>query len=188
MPREIPGYYYDAEKGKYFRIQPDHRAPPGAAHSSSAVAASKTATERADSLIARQHREQAGRVKRICPSTYTNLNLQLRHGAHNSKDLLAQHYAASLQCRTAQADDVTFLEALTLNVGELYTALRVENPDQIRFYWQNCFLEGRPQGVDLLYEVPHVRQRRPRIGVVEGGDCYLAAYIGTCECRNDFTS
>lgn len=188
MPRDIPGYYYDVEKGKYFRIQPDHRAPPGAAHSSSAVAANKIAIERADALIARQRREQLGRIKRLTPSAYTNLNLQLRHGAHNSKDLLAQHYAASLQCRTAQADYVTCLDAITLNEGELYTALRVQNPDQIRFYWQNRFLNGTAQGVDLLYEVPNVRLRRARVGVVEGGDSYLAAYVGTCEFRNYSTS
>jgi len=179
--REIPGYYYDAQKGKYFRIQPDHRAPPGAAHSSSAVAASRLATERANALTARQQREQAGRIKRISPSTYSNLNLRLRHGDRNSKDLLAQHYASTLQCRTAEADQETFLEALTLTDGEIYSAFRVQNPDQIRFY---CLNEPCLQAVTVLHEVPHVRQRRPRIGIVEGGSSNLAAYIGTCDSRN----
>ena len=31
MPAEIPGFHWDAEKGKYFRIQASHTAPPAGA-------------------------------------------------------------------------------------------------------------------------------------------------------------
>ncbi|OGE47153.1 hypothetical protein PENARI_c059G10211 [Penicillium arizonense] len=33
MAPEIPGFYYDEDKKKYFKIQPDHVAPPGAQYS-----------------------------------------------------------------------------------------------------------------------------------------------------------
>ncbi|BCR84412.1 uncharacterized protein ACHE_11814S [Aspergillus chevalieri] len=37
MNREIPGFYYDPEKKKYFRIQASHKAVPGAQYSKDAV-------------------------------------------------------------------------------------------------------------------------------------------------------
>ncbi|RJE22769.1 hypothetical protein PHISCL_04914 [Aspergillus sclerotialis] len=37
MNREIPGFYYDTEKKKYFRIQASHAAAPGAQYSKDAV-------------------------------------------------------------------------------------------------------------------------------------------------------
>ncbi|KAF8540798.1 hypothetical protein BDD12DRAFT_879943 [Trichophaea hybrida] len=35
MPAEIPGFYYDTEKGKYFRVLPHHAAPTSSFYSSS---------------------------------------------------------------------------------------------------------------------------------------------------------
>ncbi|KAJ5385897.1 hypothetical protein N7509_008438 [Penicillium cosmopolitanum] len=37
MNRDIPGFYYDAEKKKYFQIQANHVAPPGAQYSKDSV-------------------------------------------------------------------------------------------------------------------------------------------------------
>ncbi|KAI9798463.1 MAG: hypothetical protein M1825_005343 [Sarcosagium campestre] len=37
MPQDIPGFYYDESKKKYFKILPHHAAPAGAAYSSSTV-------------------------------------------------------------------------------------------------------------------------------------------------------
>ncbi|KAL9107162.1 MAG: hypothetical protein Q9227_007942 [Pyrenula ochraceoflavens] len=37
MPREIPGFYFDAEKKKYFKIQPNHATGQGANHSKQAI-------------------------------------------------------------------------------------------------------------------------------------------------------
>ena len=37
MPAELPGFYFDEEKGKYFRIQAHHKAPPGAKYTKNAI-------------------------------------------------------------------------------------------------------------------------------------------------------
>ncbi|KAM0088785.1 hypothetical protein ACP6JD_007890 [Aspergillus fumigatus] len=37
MNREIPGFYYDPDKKKYFKIQASHKAPAGAQYSKDAV-------------------------------------------------------------------------------------------------------------------------------------------------------
>ncbi|KAJ5916193.1 hypothetical protein N7504_000208 [Penicillium tannophilum] len=41
-PREIPGFYYDPEKKKYFQIQANHVAPPGASYSNDGVKRRRT--------------------------------------------------------------------------------------------------------------------------------------------------
>lgn len=178
-PRELPGFYYDAERGRYFRIQPDHRAPQGAAHSRSAVNASRQAAQQADVLTTRQRREQLGRIQRISPSTYTNLNLRLRNGSHNSIDLLARHYAASLQSRIAHVQSNRFLDAITLRTGHVYCALSMETPSQTCFYWSNPGLDLPDREPEHMYRTQHSGLRRPRVGLVGAGETNLAAYIGT---------
>ncbi|KAJ6093382.1 hypothetical protein N7486_008671 [Penicillium sp. IBT 16267x] len=41
-PQEIPGFYYDPEKKKYFQIQANHAAPPGASYSNDGVKRRRT--------------------------------------------------------------------------------------------------------------------------------------------------
>jgi hypothetical protein len=41
MPPSLPGYYFDAEKNRYFKIQANHVAPAGAKYSRQAVEADK---------------------------------------------------------------------------------------------------------------------------------------------------
>ena len=36
-PRDIPGFYYDVEKKKYFKMQPNHIAPQGSKYSKESV-------------------------------------------------------------------------------------------------------------------------------------------------------
>lgn len=100
-PRELPGMYWDEQKQKYFRIQPEHKAPPGAAHSRSAVKASKKATELTVQAQRREHRDRAGRISRIDRAGYPNLNLHLRLGRQDTRELLGCSYAGSLQSRSA---------------------------------------------------------------------------------------
>jgi len=52
MPAEIPGYYFDATKKKYFRIQPNHIAPVGSQYSRQAVNAANA--------IEREERQDRG--------------------------------------------------------------------------------------------------------------------------------
>jgi hypothetical protein len=37
MNRDIPGFYYDPEKKKYFKIQANHKSTPGSQYSKDAV-------------------------------------------------------------------------------------------------------------------------------------------------------
>ncbi|KAH6621310.1 hypothetical protein B0J18DRAFT_457848 [Chaetomium sp. MPI-SDFR-AT-0129] len=57
MDREIPGYYYDSQKRKYFRIEPSRTAPPSAAWSERNVRRRAIATQEAED----RHREQVKR-------------------------------------------------------------------------------------------------------------------------------
>ncbi|KAJ5644025.1 uncharacterized protein N7484_006532 [Penicillium longicatenatum] len=41
-PQEIPGFYYDPEKKKYFQIQANHVAPPGASYSNDGIKRRRT--------------------------------------------------------------------------------------------------------------------------------------------------
>ena len=50
-PNELPGYYYDEVRRKYFKIQENHLAPPGSNYS-------KTAIKRGTELALAQKREQ----------------------------------------------------------------------------------------------------------------------------------
>ncbi|OJJ86746.1 uncharacterized protein ASPGLDRAFT_23900 [Aspergillus glaucus CBS 516.65] len=58
MNREIPGFYYDPEKKKYFRIQASHKAAPGAQYSKDAVKRKRIEQEK-NELKARQTKKIA---------------------------------------------------------------------------------------------------------------------------------
>ncbi|KAF4958634.1 hypothetical protein FGADI_2239 [Fusarium gaditjirri] len=63
MNREIPGYYYDNEKKKYFKIEKTHTAPSSAAWSSDAVKRRKVEHE-AQKLAERQAHQVKKHIKR----------------------------------------------------------------------------------------------------------------------------
>lgn len=52
MARLIPGFYYDEEKHKYFKITPNHQAPQGAKYSQEAMAQAVRAKQRKDNMEA----------------------------------------------------------------------------------------------------------------------------------------
>ena len=61
-PNELPGYYYDEVKKKYFKIQENHLAPPGSNYSRTAI---KRGTELALAREREQDREQLEREQTI---------------------------------------------------------------------------------------------------------------------------
>ncbi|KAM7200539.1 hypothetical protein V8F20_005270 [Naviculisporaceae sp. PSN 640] len=63
MPLEIPGYYYDEEKKRYFKIEDNRTAPPEASWSSGNVKRRKIESKEAEMKKEREARN-AGRVKR----------------------------------------------------------------------------------------------------------------------------
>ncbi|KAL2821744.1 WD40-repeat-containing domain protein [Aspergillus cavernicola] len=65
MNREIPGFYYDPEKKKYFKIQANHKSAPGAQYSSDAVKrkrADQEKRQRKARLVQRAEKEQIKRA------------------------------------------------------------------------------------------------------------------------------
>lgn len=122
----IPGFYFDTERRKYFRIQPNHRAPDGAVHSRSAVSA-KSQAEKAESDVRIRHiRQENGSIHRLHRSTFTNLELNLRSGDHSQRTIetLAHYYAASLRCRSLHLGDHERTDSFTLsNDGNLYCTI-----------------------------------------------------------------
>lgn len=44
MAKEIPGFYFDEEKQKYFKIQPNHVAPKGSRYAKDAISIEKEAS------------------------------------------------------------------------------------------------------------------------------------------------
>lgn len=61
-PYEVPGYYYDEVKNKYFKIQENHLAPPGSNHSREAI---KRGTQLALARKREQVRDQLEREQTI---------------------------------------------------------------------------------------------------------------------------
>ncbi|KAF7503446.1 hypothetical protein GJ744_003738 [Endocarpon pusillum] len=105
MIRDIAGFYYDAERKKYFKIQPNH-AGPGQQHSSQVIKQKESANKRRK--ITNDHRTREAR-ETIFPSRLLthpllgrlSLRNQLGHAAgrfsslHPSEDVSA-YYAAGL--------------------------------------------------------------------------------------------
>jgi hypothetical protein len=54
MNREIPGFYYDPDKKKYFKIQASHKAAPGAQYSKDAVKRKRVEHEVVDLILSFQ--------------------------------------------------------------------------------------------------------------------------------------
>ena len=48
MPLNIPGYYFDPAKGKYFKIEPTHIAPKGSQYSQQAIKKAQQEAEVSD--------------------------------------------------------------------------------------------------------------------------------------------
>jgi len=60
-PRNIPGFYYDEAKGKYFKIQPSHIAPNGSPYSNDVV-----------------RKEARGQIVRKCQKLFEEKTLKQR--------------------------------------------------------------------------------------------------------------
>lgn len=137
MPaREIPGFYFDEERNKYFRIQPDHRAPEGAAHSKSAIKAKKAATELEQAKQNREIRERDGQIQRHDPTSYTSLTLALRLGQRRGiLDKLTRNHVSRFERSSSKLLGGRKLEAFTVTPnGRLYTMITSSNgrsPHQI---------------------------------------------------------
>lgn len=129
-PREIPGFYYDQVRNRYFRIQDDHRVPNGIAHSRSAIKAQQEATALEQTRTEREDRERKGRIRRKNPNNFSSLSLALKIGKHPREILakLAQNYVSRFHKSTAVSLEGRKLEGFTVTPnGQLYTMLTAPN-------------------------------------------------------------
>ncbi|KAM0162511.1 hypothetical protein ACHAQE_003651 [Botrytis cinerea] len=92
---ELPGYYYDSEKKKYFKIQAN--APSGSAYSSHDVKRRKLDDENSKAESLRVQRN-VGRIKRakILESPMAGAILSREFGKPCLNTVAASHYAQSL--------------------------------------------------------------------------------------------
>ena len=81
-PNELPGYYYDEVKKKYFKIQGNHLAPPGSKYSRTAI---KRGTELALAQKREEDREQLEREQTVQGSKLLQHSL-LRRELGSRKD------------------------------------------------------------------------------------------------------
>ncbi|KAF2640655.1 hypothetical protein P280DRAFT_399838 [Massarina eburnea CBS 473.64] len=76
--REIPGFYFDTDKKKYFKIQKTHQLPPNAKHSASNVIRESRKQKIDKELVLRtQKRRKETIVRRYSPLIQANLNREI---------------------------------------------------------------------------------------------------------------
>ncbi|KAF4554215.1 Hypothetical protein D9617_5g070920 [Elsinoe fawcettii] len=90
----IPGMYYDAEKGKYFAIQPNHRAPSGAKHSVQNVRQEEQVAKRRKVEMRWQRKVERETIKRSPMLNFQHAGLSL------ARELGLQSYQQALVARS----------------------------------------------------------------------------------------
>jgi len=83
--REIPGYYFDAEKNKYFKIQAHHQVPTGSKYSRSTVKDVRAAEERVrkatdDAVVRKQTLVQRSKISQHAAATGVGLSREIAEG------------------------------------------------------------------------------------------------------------
>ncbi|KAJ9617024.1 hypothetical protein H2200_000745 [Cladophialophora chaetospira] len=110
MPPSLPGYYFDPEKNRYFKIQANHVAPTGAKYSRQAVKAEKVIkkVQRRDESV--QRSKVATTVTRSKLLQHPLLSFDRRLGEIRSSltSHVAEYYAASLCSRDALTSAETY--------------------------------------------------------------------------------
>lgn len=98
MPAEVPGYYFDAEKNRYFKIQANHIAPSGSKYSRGAVNAEKVIEKRQHHEEALRRSKEAATVTRSAMLYHPLLSFDRRLGDRRraAAASIAEYYATSL--------------------------------------------------------------------------------------------
>lgn len=104
MNREIPGFYYDPEKKKYFKIQANHAAPPGSQYSKDAVKRKCVEQEKQQRKVRLSHRAAKEKIRKAGFLAHPLIGLEKQIGAHGASKGLrlewqGQAYVSQLQRR-----------------------------------------------------------------------------------------
>lgn len=96
-PLHLPGFFYDTEKRKYFRIQADHQAPANAKYSASQVARGERETKKRRSAVEDEQVRSRQTVRRsaalLDPQT-GGIGLAREIGIHKSSESRSERDAA----------------------------------------------------------------------------------------------
>jgi hypothetical protein len=80
MAPEIPGFYYDPEKKKYFKIQANHAAPPNAQYSQQAVKRKRSELTKRENKTRFRQRENKETIQKAASLKHPLVNLQREIG------------------------------------------------------------------------------------------------------------
>ena len=99
MAPDLPGFYFDAVRNRYFKIQPNYVAPAGSKYSRQAVEAEKVIMEarRWDESIQRSKAATTVTRSKILRHPLTRFDRSLGDVRKAASAILVDHYAASLE-------------------------------------------------------------------------------------------
>lgn len=99
---EIPGYYFDPHKNKYFKIQQNHIAPSDSKYSVEAVKEQELKRQAGLTETQQRFQERAQRIKHDRRIQHPLTSLQYRLGANgpgSATSIVADYYGASIRPR-----------------------------------------------------------------------------------------
>ncbi|OQV06509.1 hypothetical protein CLAIMM_11066 [Cladophialophora immunda] len=106
MPAELPGYYFDAEKNRYFKIQPNHIAPSGSKYSRQAVKAEKVIkkAQRRDELLHQLKMAETVTRSKLLQHPLLVFDRRLGHLRKSAGALVSEYYAGALTGKSVFSD------------------------------------------------------------------------------------
>lgn len=148
MPAELPGYYFDANTNRYYKIQANHIAPTGSNYSRQAVNAEKVikTTQRREAL--RQVSKHASTVTRATALQNPLLAFDRRLGnlQTTTRSYVREYYAASLCGADALSKPISMPRVL----GQHYQPIGLSEQFAVEESTQSLL-------TSLLYQAPGSR-------------------------------
>ncbi|OQE42086.1 hypothetical protein PENCOP_c004G08695 [Penicillium coprophilum] len=97
MAREIPGFYYDEEKKKYFKIQANHVASPSAQYTQQSVKRKRSELKTRENKTRFRQRENKEKIRKAASLRHPLVNVQREIGALISSSNARQEQQARIQ-------------------------------------------------------------------------------------------
>ncbi|KIW92509.1 uncharacterized protein Z519_06356 [Cladophialophora bantiana CBS 173.52] len=157
MPAELPGYYFDVAKNRYFKIQPNHIAPLGSKYSREAVRTEKVIkkAQRRDELQYQSKLASTVTRSKLLQHPLLTFDRRLGHLRKSAGSLVAAYYAAGLERKVVVRNPIA-VGGCTLTATPQYRrSLRsgsfcIEEPSGILFgdcrSWR---MDGRQDCTDI---------------------------------------
>ncbi|CAP99463.1 Pc22g21750 [Penicillium rubens Wisconsin 54-1255] len=161
MAPEIPGFYYDPEKKKYFKIQANHAAPPNAQYSQQAVKRKRSELMKRENKTRFRQRENKETIRKAASLKHPLVNLQREIGVIVSS--------------RARQEQQARIQASQLHRGELHRFEPWPNSYSIRHVLRNprsgTLIAGSARGYESSVSSSATMNEGPQ------GDCFLSAHL-----------